>query len=174
MAGAVFEVAGDSLVLEEFAVEALGCALATDAAWDGQVARALASLAAKLRVVDATVLGLPGHLVLTKHVTATAVAPGLRGKVIPFEASQAIPHPLHEVVWDHAVVADDGHELRFDSPPSSVRPSSGFMPPRSRRGCGCRQRFPQVTLRWQPFSSDFPGWIRRRCWWTSERERPRS
>lgn len=50
--------------------------------------------------------------VLTKVVDVPKVAADRQEGAIRDEVSRAIPHKLEEVVWDHAVMADDGIEQR--------------------------------------------------------------
>ena len=101
------------LVLQDFAVEVHGADPAAEAGWGERTAQALCALANRLDLGGAAVFAVPGHLALTKFVKTPSVPPGKRRKIIPFEAAQAVPYPLKEVVWDHAVVADDGQELEL-------------------------------------------------------------
>ncbi len=54
---------------------------------------------------------IPGHHVLTKCLRVPATAEAQRDRIVAFEARQAIPFPLEEVVWDHALLDDSGKEL---------------------------------------------------------------
>jgi type IV pilus assembly protein PilM len=101
------------LVLQEFAVEIHGADPAAEAGWGERTAQALWALANRLDLGGAAVFTVPGHLALTKSVKTPSVSPGKRGKIILFEAAQAVPYPLKEVRWSHAVVADDGAELEL-------------------------------------------------------------
>lgn len=59
------------------------------------------------------VVGLPGHLVLTKFVRTPAVERKLRDRVVQFEAAQNIPQELAEVAWGYVEVHDDGTDLEL-------------------------------------------------------------
>ena len=110
----VFAAEADGgLVLQEFAAEVHGADPAADAGWGERTAQALWMLANRLDLGGAAILAVPGHLALTKSVKTPSVPLGQRGKIIPFEAAQAVPYPLKEVRWAHTVVADDGEELEL-------------------------------------------------------------
>ncbi len=51
-------------------------------------------------------LVIPGHLVLTKPLQVPATSRAQRDRIVAFEARQAIPFPLEEVVWDYAVIEE--------------------------------------------------------------------
>ena len=86
-----------------------------EAGWFERTAHALAEVARASRTGGPARIAIPGHLTLTKLVRTHSVALPRRGQVIEFEAAQAIPHPLADVVWEHQLVEDDGCtlELRF-------------------------------------------------------------
>lgn len=77
-------------------------------AWLEHTTAALQALNAGRRWSGPVVLVLPAHLMLTKQVRTPAVEPAKRAKVIRFEAGQAIPHPLSEVVWDWVAAGGSG------------------------------------------------------------------
>ncbi|WP_221030118.1 pilus assembly protein PilM [Actomonas aquatica] len=54
---------------------------------------------------------IPPHLVLTKVLQVPATATAQRDRIIAFEARQAIPFPLEDVVWDYTLLADTGEQL---------------------------------------------------------------
>lgn len=54
------------------------------------------------------VIGVPGHLALSKLVKTPSVDREKRPRVAQFEASQNIPYPLEEVSWGYLELADDG------------------------------------------------------------------
>lgn len=103
--GAFTSGAHGKLVLEEFALETRTSDPSLEPGWMERTAQALASVAAGQKSHGPAALGVPGHLALTKFVKTPAVAPAKRGKVIQFEAAQAIPYPLDAVAWDHLVVS---------------------------------------------------------------------
>ncbi|HVU24841.1 MAG TPA: pilus assembly protein PilM [Opitutus sp.] len=112
VAGGVFSTgASGLLVLQQFALAGHDADPAREARWDEDTAKALADAAGHLKGAGAATLGVPGHLALTKFVKTPAVEPAKRGRIIEFEASQNIPYPLEEIVWDHAVVAQDGVDM---------------------------------------------------------------
>ncbi len=113
VAGAVFTTTGTTLTLHAFAVERITAEAAQEPAEAERISQALSRVAERLGVTGAAALALPGHLTLTKQVRTPSVARAARARIIPFEAAQAIPYPLDELVWDHAVVDDDGHELEL-------------------------------------------------------------
>ncbi|HWA87566.1 MAG TPA: pilus assembly protein PilM, partial [Opitutus sp.] len=103
--------AGGMLVLQQFAFETHDPDPTHDARRNQHVARSLAATASRLKRAGAATLGVPGHLALTKFVKTPAVPAAKRARIIEFEASQNIPYPLAEIVWDHAVVAQDGGDM---------------------------------------------------------------
>ena len=113
VAGAVFTTTATTLTLHDFAVERFATEAAQELAEATRISQALSRVAERLGVTGAAALALPGHLTLTKQVRTPSVARAARARIIPFEAAQAIPYPLDELVWDHAVVDDDGRELEL-------------------------------------------------------------
>ena len=101
-----------TLSLRRFSEASCDASISSDAQWAGSVASALAGLAVEPGPSGA-VLGLPGHLALTKFIKTPAVHPSKRDKILQFEAAQNIPYPLSEVVFDHTVVAQDGLDLEI-------------------------------------------------------------
>jgi type IV pilus assembly protein PilM len=59
------------------------------------------------------VLVLPAHLTLTKQIKTPRVDPAKREQVIRFEAEQAIPYALADVVWDRAVSGEGENETEI-------------------------------------------------------------
>lgn len=70
------------------------------AAWTG--------IEAELALSGQATLVIPGHLTLSKGLRVPPVAAAQREKIIAFEAQQAIPFPLAEVVWDYQLLQDGG------------------------------------------------------------------
>ncbi|HVS51513.1 MAG TPA: pilus assembly protein PilM [Opitutaceae bacterium] len=99
------------LVLQRFACETHAADPAHESRWTTEVAQALGALASRHKLGGACALAVPGHLALTKFAKAPSVAPEKRDKIVAFEAAESIPHPLEEVVWSYAIVADDGFDL---------------------------------------------------------------
>lgn len=114
MAGAVFAAGSRGrLTLEEVAFETVETDPGESRVWEQRVAAALGALAKRGRWPRRARLALPAHLVLTKSVRTPAVPAAARAKVAAFEAAQAIPYPLPEVVWDHTCLGDHGDELEW-------------------------------------------------------------
>jgi type IV pilus assembly protein PilM len=99
------------LVLQRFTSEAQDSDPAHEARWTEHCAQALGAIAAREKVAGACALVVPGHLALTKFVKTPALDPAKRAQSLAFEASQHIPYPLGELVWDHLVMSDDGFDL---------------------------------------------------------------
>lgn len=99
------------LVLQRFTSEPQDSDPAHEARWNEHTAQALGVIAAREKLSGACALVVPGHLALTKFVKTPALDPAKRSQSLAFEASQHIPYPLAEVVWDHLVIADDGFDL---------------------------------------------------------------
>ena len=75
--------------------------------WLDHTAAALRSLRSGRTGNEPVVLVLPAHLTLTKQIKTPRVEPAKRDKVVRFEAAQAIPYALADVVWD-SVVSGEG------------------------------------------------------------------
>lgn len=103
--------AAGRLVLQQFALEPHSSDPAHEARWGVEIAQSLGAVASRHRLTGAAALAVPGHLALTKFIKTPSVAPEKRGKIVSFEATENIPYPLTEVVWDHVVVADDNFDL---------------------------------------------------------------
>lgn len=112
LAGGVFSIgASGRLVLQQFVREPLSADPAQEARWLAEVGRAFGGLVSRARLAGGCALAVPGHLALTKFVKTPSMPAEKRGNILAFEASEAIPHPLNEVVWDWQVVADDSFDL---------------------------------------------------------------
>lgn len=99
------------LVLQHFALEPHSSDPSHEGRWAVEVAQSLGAIGARRKLGGACALTVPGHLALTKFIKTPSVAKEKRSKIISFEAAENIPYPLEEVVWDYAVVADDGFDL---------------------------------------------------------------
>src|SRR3954469_2297184 len=128
------------LVLHQFAIEAHSADPSHEARSAIELAQSLGAIATREKLGGACALAVPGHLALTKFIKIPSIEPAKRGKIIAFEASENIPHPLEEVVWDHLVVADDGFDLevmltaaKFDAMQSlcAAADSAGFVAERA-------------------------------------------
>jgi type IV pilus assembly protein PilM len=101
------------LTLQQVAFERFDSDPAREVDWLARAALALRQMTGRERLGGAVILGLPGHLALTKVLKTPAVAKSKREKILQFEAAQNIPHPLAEVVWDHVVVSEAGGDLEI-------------------------------------------------------------
>ena len=112
VAAGVFSVgATGRIVLQRFVFEAQDADPAHEGRWNESILKSLGSVAAREKLAGACVLTVPGHLALTKFIKTPALDPSKRTQSLAFEASQHIPYPLSEVIWDHVVMADDGFDL---------------------------------------------------------------
>lgn len=144
IACAVFGVSATGrLVLQKLALEPQNSDPALEARWLEHTALALGTIAAREKFSGACALSIPGHLALTKFIKTPALDPAKRTQSLTFEASQHIPYPLAEVVWDHVVIADDGFDLevmlaaaKFDALASlcTAADAAGFSPERATPG----------------------------------------
>lgn len=149
-----FATAGGRLVLRDFAWETL----AVDES-PGSLRSVLAAMAGREKFSGPVALGLPGHRTLTKFAATPAVERAKRAKILRFEASQAIPYPLDEVVWDALVLGEAGGELdvmvaaaRADAMAELCRDveSAGLAPERAEPGAlalwhGFRYNHPELA-----------------------------
>jgi len=107
---AVVTSGGGALQIEKLVTESLRYDFSNDEAWLNAVGVALRSLHHQHKFSGKASFILPGNQVLTKTIRIPHVEESKRAQIIAFEAQQNIPYPLHEVVWDHQVVDDDGVE----------------------------------------------------------------
>lgn len=103
----VFNLSGGRLQCTHAAVELFPVRAAGEDRWLENTAAALRSLNAGHQWDGPVVLVLPAHLTLTKQIKTPRVDPAKREKVIRFEAAQAIPYALADVVWD-SVISGEG------------------------------------------------------------------
>ena len=117
----VIEIGTAHLTAGEVSTDAKGALVARDVfsqSWstpDGEpgsgLDEALAALRARWREGGPVHVVIPGHLVLTKVLRVPATAAAQRERIITFEAKQAIPFPMEEVVWGYKILSDTGNEL---------------------------------------------------------------
>lgn len=132
----VFTVgASGRLVLQQFALEPHSSDPSHEARWAVEIAQSLGAVGARRKLTGPAAIAVPGHLALTKFIKTPSIAKEKRGKIISFEAAENIPYPLEDVVWDYAVVSDDGFDLevmlaavKFDAMQSlcSAADAAGF------------------------------------------------
>ena len=103
--------ASGRLVLQQFGLEPHSSDPTHEARWGVEIAQSLGAIVDRRKLSGPAALAVPGHLALSKFIKTPSVAKEKRSKIIAFEATENIPYPLEEVVWDHAVVSDDGFDL---------------------------------------------------------------
>lgn len=103
----VFNLSGGRLQCLHTAVELFPVRTVGEDRWLENTTVALRSLNAGQQWSGPVVLVLPAHLTLTKQIKTPRVDPAKREKVIRFEAEQAIPYALADVVWD-SVISGEG------------------------------------------------------------------
>ncbi len=101
------------LCLHHFATVPLGSnpLPAAEDHWLKNTCAAFLALAASTKIRGSVVVVLPAHLALIKAIKIPRVEPVQREKIIGFEAAQAIPYALTDVVWAHVVVSETETEL---------------------------------------------------------------
>lgn len=110
VSASVFSGQGGSLVLEDFAIQQLEYDFSIDDDWLNSVTFAVKDLLTQHKLGGDANLIAPGYQLLTKSIKVPHVDEAKQAQIIAFEAQQNIPYPLHEVVWDSQVIADDGVE----------------------------------------------------------------
>lgn len=101
------------LCLHHFVTAPLGpnALLTAEDHWMKNTCAAFLALAASTKIRGSVALVLPAHLTLIKAIKIPRVEPMQRAKIIGFEAAQAIPYALTDVVWDCVVVSETETEL---------------------------------------------------------------
>ncbi len=108
----VFAKAGtDRLRLTQFAFESFVLEPGREEEWLDRTTTALRGLRARVKLGGAVSVVLPGHLVLIKFIKTPRVDITKRDRVIQFEAQQAIPYALTDVVWGHVVTGETDIDL---------------------------------------------------------------
>lgn len=106
----VFSASAGSLVLERFVVQDLAPGIAGDDEWLAAAMEALRGLVAQQELRGTATVIVPGFLLLSKPLKVAQVEKERQAQIIAFEAQNAIPYPLSEVVWGSQVLASDGVE----------------------------------------------------------------
>jgi len=105
-----FSVEAGSLVLEQFFVEDIAPGLTGDDEWLNAAIAALASLVNAHEIKGRVTVIAPAFLLLQKPLKVPQVERARQAQIVAFEAQNAIPYPLNEVIWDSQVMASDGVE----------------------------------------------------------------
>jgi type IV pilus assembly protein PilM len=108
---AVFGADQGSLELQQFLVEEIAPGQTNDDEWLASAVGAVADLvqAHGLTGRRVTVIA-PSFLLLQKALKVPQVERERQAQIVAFEAQNAIPYPLNEVIWDSQVMASDGVE----------------------------------------------------------------
>jgi type IV pilus assembly protein PilM len=105
-----FSVEAGSLVLEQFFVEEIAPGLTGDDEWLNAAIAALASLVNTHELKGRVTVIAPAFLLLQKPLKVPQVERARQAQIVAFEAQNAIPYPLNEVIWDSQLMASDGVE----------------------------------------------------------------
>ena len=104
---------GGHLTLEAYRLERFDAEPAGDDRWIEALTQAWGRIVQVPALRGPVAAALPGHLALTKFIKTPAVPHAKRDKIVHFEAAQAIPYPLDQVVWDHLNVGEDDTEVEI-------------------------------------------------------------
>lgn len=99
-------------ILESFQVDAFNPDVSREADWSNMLGQSFLVLAKAGKLSGPARVALPGHHVLTKFIKTPSIEKSKRDKIVAFEAQQNIPYSLDEVVWDYAVIEDNGVDLQ--------------------------------------------------------------
>ena len=105
-----FSAASGTLVLEQFYVEEIAPGLTGDDEWLNAAIAALANLVNKNDLKGRVTVIAPAFLLLQKPLKVAQVEKAKQAQIVAFEAQNAIPYPLNEVIWDSQLMASDGVE----------------------------------------------------------------
>ncbi|NBV47912.1 MAG: hypothetical protein EBR95_02420 [Verrucomicrobia bacterium] len=105
-----FSAADGTLVLEQFYVEEIAPGLTGDEEWLNAAIAALANLVSQHGLKGRVNVIAPAFLLLQKPLRVPQVERARQAQIVAFEAQNAIPYPLNEVIWDSQLMASDGVE----------------------------------------------------------------
>jgi type IV pilus assembly protein PilM len=97
------------LFLDQFFSEDLAPGLGDDD-WLNAAVTALADLVNAHKISGQVTVVAPGFLLLQKSLKVPQVERERQAQIVAFEAQNAIPYPLNEVIWDSQVMSSDGVE----------------------------------------------------------------
>ncbi|MFM7398494.1 MAG: pilus assembly protein PilM [Verrucomicrobiota bacterium] len=106
----VFGTSSGSLVLQRFHVEELTPGLTVDDQWLDAAVNALRDLVEAHGISGYVTVIVPGFLLLQKSLKVPQVESQKQAQIVAYEAQNAIPYPLNEVIWDSQVMSSDGVE----------------------------------------------------------------
>lgn len=105
-----FSVEAGSLVLEQLFVEEIAPGQLGDDDWLNAAIAALANLVNAHELKGRVTVIAPAFLLLQKPLKVAQVERARQAQIVAFEAQNAIPYPLNEVIWDSQLMASDGVE----------------------------------------------------------------
>ena len=105
-----FSAAAGTLVLEQFYAEEIAPGLTGDEEWLNAAIAALANLVNQHGLKGRVTVIAPAFLLLQKPLKVAQVEKAKQAQIVAFEAQNAIPYPLNEVIWDSQLMASDGVE----------------------------------------------------------------
>jgi type IV pilus assembly protein PilM len=99
-----------SLILVSHFAEEITPGLTGDDDWLNAAIAALANLVAQHELKGRVTVIAPAFLLLQKPLKVAQVDKASQAQVVAFEAQNAIPYPLNEVIWDSQLMSSDGVE----------------------------------------------------------------
>lgn len=148
--------AAGRLVLQQFAVESYSSDPAHESRWSIALAQTLGGIASRYRMRGPVAVSIPGHLALTKFIKTSSVAKEKRSKIVAFEASENIPYPLEDVVWDYQVVADDGFDLEVMLTAAKFEAMQALCAAADSAGFPVERAIPSGSALWRGFRYNYP------------------
>lgn len=107
---AAFAALGGRLTLQRLLVQDLPAGLSGEDEWLAAATEALRGLVQQHEVSGVVTVIVPGFLLLSKSLKVAQVERERQAQIVAFEAQNAIPYPLAEVVWGSQTLASDGVE----------------------------------------------------------------
>jgi type IV pilus assembly protein PilM len=105
-----FSAGAGRLTLEQLLVQDLPVGLNAEDEWLAAAVEALRALVQQHGLSGTATVIVPGFLLLSKPLKVPQVEKARQAQIIAFEAQNAIPYPLAEVVWGSQVLSSDGVE----------------------------------------------------------------
>ena len=99
-----------NIILENFYIVDLPPGLTGDDEWLNAAITALGELVQAHNIKGQVSVIAPSFLLLQKSLKVPQVERERQAQIVAFEAQNAIPYPLNEVIWDSQVMASDGVE----------------------------------------------------------------
>lgn len=105
-----FTATASGLTLERLVVQDLPAGLNGEEEWLSAAIEALRGLILQHELKGTASVIVPGFLLLSKPLKVAQVEKERQAQIIAFEAQNAIPYPLADVVWGSQILASDGVE----------------------------------------------------------------